>query len=246
MTASAGCAPKTQYQPVCDDSIQGAPQPTLPDGGSSVDGGCNVVTKLTPAPSALYVLWDKTSGMRDFFGGKAFSTVLGLSLGDPAFKQTQIALKYTPGLQSDCSVSSDKNSFGTLPKAHAVDRLASGFDLDNIVTEYGLLRRAILDRWESRIGPMIDLGELRNLDTALDELLRQAALRYAEAREKLLKALDRISEAALGTGDLDTFLQTLLRATLESTESVDTAVMLLREGDTLRVRAAVGLEDGVD
>ena len=77
-------------------------------------------------------------------------------------------------------------------------------------------------------------------------MLRQAALRYAEAREKLLKALDRISEAALGTGDLDTFLQTLLRATLESTESVDTAVMLLREGDTLRVRAAVGLEDGID
>jgi len=135
---------------------------------------------------------------------------------------------------------------GTLPKVHAVDRLARGFDLDHIVAEYGFLRRTILDLWESRIGPAIDLSELRNLDIALDELLRQAALRYAEAREKLLKAVDRISEAALGAGDLETFLQDLLRATLESTESVDTAVVLLREGDTLRVRAAVGLEEGID
>src|SRR5438067_8340098 len=137
-------------------------------------------------------------------------------------------------------------SFGTLPKAHAVDRLARGFDLDNIVTEYGLLRRTVLDLWEARIGPTIDLGELRNFDTALDELLRQATVRYAEARDKLLKAVDRISESALGTADLETFLKDLLRATLESTESVDTAVVLLREGDTLRVRAAVGLEEGID
>src|SRR5437868_7536168 len=135
-------------------------------------------------------------------------------------------------------------SFGTLPKAHAVDRLARGFDLGDIVTEYGLLRRAVLDLWEARIGPTIDLGELRNFDTALDELLRQATVRYAEARDKLLKAVDRISESALGTGDLDTFLQALLHATLESAESVDTAVMLLREGDILRVRAATGLEEG--
>ena len=137
-------------------------------------------------------------------------------------------------------------SLGTLPKEHAVDRLARGFDLDHIVTEYGLLRRAIVDLWASRIGPTIDLGELRKLDIAFDELLRQAAVRYADAREKLLKAIDRISEAALGPGDLDRFLTDLLGATLESTESVDTAVVLLREGDTLRVRAAVGLEEGLD
>jgi putative methionine-R-sulfoxide reductase with GAF domain len=61
-------------------------------------------------------------------------------------------------------------------------------------------------------------------------------------REKLLKALDRISEAALGPADLTAFLENLLRITLESTESVDTAAVLLKDGDILRVRAAVGLE----
>jgi signal transduction histidine kinase len=137
-------------------------------------------------------------------------------------------------------------SLGDLPKSHALDRLGRGFDLDQVVTEYGFLRRSVLDLWESEIGPSIDLNELRKLDLALDESVRQAAVRYAEAREKLMKALDRIAEAAFAPGDLDLFLESLLRATLESMESVDTAVVLLRERDVLRVRAAVGLEEDLD
>ena len=95
----------------------------------------------------------------------------------------------------------------------------------------------------ARVGLTIDLGEVRHLDTAFDESVRQAAIRYAQSREKLLKALDRVSEAALGSGDLDMFLRDLLRATLDGTASVDTAVVLLREGNLLRVPAAVGLEE---
>jgi signal transduction histidine kinase/putative methionine-R-sulfoxide reductase with GAF domain len=134
-------------------------------------------------------------------------------------------------------------SLGDLSKVHAVDRLGRGFDLDQIVAEYGLLRRCILDLWESRVGPSIDLAELRNLDGAFDESISESTLRIAEARGKLLKALDRVSEAALGSTDLDSFLQDLLQATREGTESVDTCCVLLREGDTLRVRAAVGLDE---
>ena len=119
-------------------------------------------------------------------------------------------------------------SLGDLPKDHAVDRLGRGFDLDQIVTEYGFLRRSVLDLWESEVGPAIDLRELRKLDLALDESVRQAAVRYAEAREKLMKALDRIAEAAFAPGDLDLFLENLLRVMLDSMESVDTAVVLLR------------------
>jgi signal transduction histidine kinase/putative methionine-R-sulfoxide reductase with GAF domain len=49
----------------------------------------------------------------------------------------------------------------------------------------------------------------------------------------------------VGASD-EAFLESLLRAVLESTEAVDTAVVLLREGDVLRVRAAVGLEEEVE
>ncbi len=132
-------------------------------------------------------------------------------------------------------------SLGPWPEVHAVDRLGRGFDLDEMVTEYGLLRRSILDLWESRVGPTLNLQDVRALDSAFDEALRRATVRHAQAREKLLKAVDRISVAALGSTDLDTFLEHLLSATRETTESVDTAVVLLRDGDTLRVRAAVGV-----
>jgi signal transduction histidine kinase len=137
------------------------------------------------------------------------------------------------------------SSLEKFPKEHAVDRLARGFDLDQIVTEYGLLRRCILDLWEVEMGPVIDLSELRMLDAAFDESLRQSAVKYAQAREKLLRALDRVSEAALGPGDVDAFLGDLLSATLEGTESVHTAVVLLLDGDMLRVRAAHGLEEAL-
>jgi hypothetical protein len=137
-------------------------------------------------------------------------------------------------------------SLGSLPKEHAVDRLARGFDLDQIVIEYALLRRTILELWKARVDATIDLGELEQLDLGFDESVRQAAIRYAESRERLLKAVDRISEAALGAGDLDVFLRSLLTAALDSTEAVDIAVILLREGDVLRVRAAVGLDEELE
>jgi len=134
-------------------------------------------------------------------------------------------------------------SLGDLPKDHAVDRLGRGFDLDQIVAEYGLLRRCILDLWEVRVGSSIDVAELRSFDIAFDDSIAQSTLRFAEARGKLLKALDRVSESALGSADLEVFLENLLQATREGTESVDTCCVLLREGDILRVRAAVGLDE---
>ena len=68
---------------------------------------------------------------------------------------------------------------------------------------------------------------------------------FARARERMLKAVNQIAEAALGTANIDAFLHKILQATLETTEAVDTVAVLLREGDALRLRAAVGLEEEV-
>ena len=71
-------------------------------------------------------------------------------------------------------------------------------------------------------------GTLRLLDTAFDESIRQSAVRYAQAREKLLKALDRVSEAALGSGNLETFLHAEGRGGGALTVSRDSHGMHLR------------------
>lgn len=132
------------------------------------------------------------------------------------------------------------------PRAHAVDRLARGFDLSDVVREYSLLRHCILDLWKADIGRTIDVDESQQFDLAIDEALEHSIARFASGRERVLRALNQISDAALGTEDLDEFLQHLLKATLELTESVNTAVVLLRDKDMLRVRAAVGLEEELE
>jgi PAS domain S-box-containing protein len=61
-------------------------------------------------------------------------------------------------------------------------------------------------------------------------------------RATLLAALDRVFMAAVESSSLDELLERLLAILLEAAPSVDTAAILLREGDVLRVRASVGLE----
>ncbi len=126
--------------------------------------------------------------------------------------------------------------------SHALDRLERGFDLDQVVTEYALLRQVIFDEWARAEGPGIPVAEVAILDRAFDQAVRDAVARYARGRERLLEGLDRVSEAVPGTSDLDGFLRHLVRTTVDGMEAVDTAVLLVREGECLRVRAACGLE----
>ena len=76
-------------------------------------------------------------------------------------------------------------SLGEFSQVHTLERLHRGFGFDQLVIEYGFLRRAILDRWEAQVGSAISLGEFRNLDAAMDDLLAESAKRYVAAGEKL-------------------------------------------------------------
>ena len=144
----------------------------------------------------------------------------------------------------------EPRSLEELPETHALQRQDVGVDLEQVVREYSLLRTCVLRLYGRSVGRD---GSPRDVETVLreverfsqlfDEAVATAVSRYARARERTLVALDRISEAARGTEDLDTFLHRLLHVVLETTEAVDSVTLLLREGDTLRVRASVGLEE---
>ncbi|WNG44926.1 PAS domain-containing protein [Archangium minus] len=138
-----------------------------------------------------------------------------------------------------------------MPEVHALERLDSGFDLDEVAEEYALLRACILQLYGEHVeaagaaSMAVAMREVVSFNRTFDEAVAAAVSRYARARERTLVALDRISEAALGTEDLTTFLPKLLRVMLETTEAVDSVSLLLREGDVLRVRSSVGLEEEV-
>ncbi|HEX8819308.1 MAG TPA: GAF domain-containing protein [Archangium sp.] len=139
----------------------------------------------------------------------------------------------------------------SFPEVHALERLEVGYDLEDVSHEYAVLRECVLRLYEAHaeqvgVGPLsLMLREVRRFNQTFDEALSTAVSCYARTRERTLMALDRLSEAALGTEELETFLPKLLRIILESTESVDCVALLLRDGEVLRMRAAVGGEQDV-
>ncbi len=128
-------------------------------------------------------------------------------------------------------------------ESHALERLAEGIEISDVLTEFSLLRNTILGL-ASSVGR--DFRELALLNWAIDEAVQQSAQAYTRALKQLLKAIDRLSSATLESRSLDDLLPALLRIILEIAPDVDTLAFMLLEGDTLRLRAAVGLEEELE
>ena len=130
-----------------------------------------------------------------------------------------------------------------LPQAlsdeHALDRLEQGYAPGELAAEYGLLRGSIL-RVLARQRLSVDYAELVLMEEAIDQGIVRAVTSYAHTRERMLQALEGISQAALESEDVDGFLARLLEVLVGATVDVDGASILLREGDRFRLRAAVG------
>ena len=122
---------------------------------------------------------------------------------------------------------------------HAIDCLSRGFLLGDLVAEYAILRQCVMDVVADT--PGCDVSHVRVVDWVLDHAIETAVSYYAAANQRVLSAVDRLSREALGSWSLDELLSRLLTVIMESTAATDTATILLREGDRLRVRAAVGL-----
>ncbi|HEX8109098.1 MAG TPA: GAF domain-containing protein, partial [Kofleriaceae bacterium] len=124
---------------------------------------------------------------------------------------------------------------------HAKIRLEEGFDLPQVVSEFTILRDCITRLWEQSVVNPSHIDELRVVNKAIDNAVGASVDRFTRARDRTLIALDRIASEALESKSLDDLLQRLLKVFVEFTAAVDTAAILIREGDRLRVRAALGL-----
>jgi PAS domain S-box-containing protein len=133
----------------------------------------------------------------------------------------------------------------TVPAAerYGLRRFGEGAPLRQVIAEVASLREVVLDHWRPESGADLDGARLRLLNQVLDSALAAASERYLAARDRAFKALDRISTVAFESRRVDDLLQRLLQAIVEPAAAVDTASILLREGDVLVVRAAVGLEE---
>ena len=95
----------------------------------------------------------------------------------------------------------------------------------------------------ARVKAFVDLFDQR------EQIRReQVGLRTRERDEAIrrLVAFERIATAALVTTDLSAFLNELLEVFLSAADAADSACILLRNGDTLDVRACVDENGGVE
>ncbi|MFL5370166.1 MAG: RsbRD N-terminal domain-containing protein, partial [Myxococcales bacterium] len=107
------------------------------------------------------------------------------------------------------------------PIVHAIERLDVGYDLDEVVAEYAILRECLTTLAYSEGAKALLSAELPVLHKAIDQAIAASVDRYSKTRERTLKALDRISTAALGVREIEAFLPRTLNALLETTPSID-------------------------
>jgi len=125
-------------------------------------------------------------------------------------------------------------------QAHTLHRLDTGFDLPEITQEYCLLRRVIFELVAER-APHLMIGGFDVVGTAIDESLSESVDFYVRVRHRTLEALDEVAQVVTGPGDLDTILHKLLLVVLQTIPSVDGVTLLLRKGDLLTVKDALGV-----
>src|SRR5205085_3239535 len=128
------------------------------------------------------------------------------------------------------------------PRIHALERLDLGFDVGEVVAEYAILREVVVELAARSLTPALRSAEMPRLHAAIDLAVGESVRQYMGARERTLRALNLISEAALDQADVVVFLNKLLAVLCETDPSVDVVKIMLREDKHLVVRAAVGLD----
>ena len=123
---------------------------------------------------------------------------------------------------------------------HAMHRLDLGFSVDELIHEYALLRDAMwaeADHGAASLTPK----DAAMMDGIIDRTIERAVASYAAAQQRTLMALNRISEVAVASGDIDRLLQRLTEVFQSTAEGVDVVEILLCEGSRLVPRAATGV-----
>jgi signal transduction histidine kinase len=104
-----------------------------------------------------------------------------------------------------------------------------------------LLRDTVVELW---VPPTRAAGSaLRVLDQAIDRAILGAVRRFTAAQEAAWRALDRVAALVGQSADLPALLDGVLHIVLESASTADCGAILLREGDELRLRAVLGLDE---
>src|ERR1044071_8309190 len=150
-----------------------------------------------------------------------------------------------PGLLVHIARAAEELEHGRAPELppeqterHAVTRLDQGFDLLDLIEELRALRRCIVKLFARDHQGGTGAAELEVIEDAIDAAVTSTITQYTVVRERTLQGFDRIASAALESSSLDDLLRRLLRVLCETTPTIDSGAIYLREADVLRLRVA--------
>src|SRR5687768_1692116 len=94
-----------------------------------------------------------------------------------------------------------EGALGRVGQKHASERLETGFNIDQLVSEYRALRASVLRLWENARGDK--QGQVTRFNEAIDETLAESTARYSETvkntRDQFLGILGHDLRTPLGS-----------------------------------------------
>jgi PAS domain S-box-containing protein len=200
----------------------------------------------TPIPTA-HRLADVIRARRDDILGRWETAVRIMPRADGLDRPTLI--DHIPELLDRIAHMTEELGHGRVPalqkvvsERHAIARLEEGFDLLEVIAEFRVLRQCIFRVFADPQLGIVQVDELRVLNDAIDAAITDSVEQYTQVRERTLLGFDRVATAALESNSLEDLLRRLLQVLHDTTPAIDTSAVYLREGDAMRLRAAVGEE----
>jgi signal transduction histidine kinase len=202
-------------------------------------------TSEVPSPSFADFIRLKRAQILDEWKGRVRAIPAARRLSEPQL------LDHVPHLLDNIASLSEHLACGHPPETleveaidHAFARMKAGFELEQVVIEFRLLRECILTAWERDQAPLLpSKSSTLPVNAAIDRAIEDSVGEYVALRTRVARGLDLVSTVAMGSMNLSDFLSRLLRVFKDEMPSVQTCVILLREGERLHVRAAIGLEE---
>src|SRR5262245_44154882 len=140
----------------------------------------------------------------------------------------------------------DSASITSLTDELARVRAAESIDEADSVRQLSILRMCLLRAWAAATTPEQSSAGMIFLDRIIDACVMAAVDHCEKNGRRALEAVESVSLASFESSSLDELLQRLLETFRQPTSAVDAALILLVEGDRLRLCASLGIDVAAD
>ena len=138
----------------------------------------------TIAPPAL---WMDSKALRDHVGFILDAIIVDLDTAQTPQEQSEKSRGESPQKKAP-----------SYAQTHATERLASGYTIDQLVSEYRALRASVLRLWAANSPAVMwsDAGDVARFNEAVDQALAESVLRYVQLVESTIQA-QKLAEVEL-------------------------------------------------